>query len=363
MARKRGHKSPLGNTVGAQQAQQNAAKSNIESLTKQLSSELEKAGEDSTAFLAEHFGFESVSQSIEWTLASGAKALFNEVTLSYTQVKDDTFVTFNVNGRDQSLLTKESLEDLNSLEYQQFYPAVGRQVDGKIDILDGSRRRAWFLLQGGRIKEFRVLVTSNDISMTDAKALAKQLQTAKEHNLREIGMQCIALKKASQDMTQAEIAQQVGLSQAGVSKAIKAANVSAKLVQLFPIANDLSHSDYALLDKVMKACGEGELLDNFISKMAKKVVNIQAEYSAQEKKDAIVGAIKLELKIAEAKKQKSEVRVTTLAEFDAKGMFARKKVQGRNFSYEFGRLSKDVQLELDRVIRDVLNKAKDTEHS
>ena len=32
-------------------------------------------------------------------------------------------------------------EDLNSLEFQQFYPAVGREVDGRIDVLDGSRRR------------------------------------------------------------------------------------------------------------------------------------------------------------------------------------------------------------------------------
>ena len=356
MAKKRGNQSPLGNAVGAQQAQQNAAKSNLESLTKQLSSELEKAGENTTAFLASHFGLESVSQSIEWTLASGAKALFNEVTLSHDQVKEDTVVTFHVNGRDQSLLTKESLEDLNSFEFQQFYPAVGRQVDGKIDVLDGSRRRAWFLLQEGRIKEFRILVTNDDISMADAKALAKQLQSAKEHNLREIGMQCVALQKVNQEITQAEIAQQVGLSQAGVSKAIKAANVSEKLVQLFPVVNALSHPDYALLDKVMKACDESKSLNNFISRIAKKVVNIQAEYSTQDQKDAIVSAIKSELKLAEAKKEKAEVEVTTLAEFDAKGMFARKKVKGRNFSYEFGRLSKEVQAELDRAIKSVLDK-------
>ena len=46
-----------------------------------------------------------------------------------------------------------------------------------------------------------------------------------------------------------------------------------------------------------------------------------------------------------------------MAEFDAKGMFARKKVKGRNFSYEFGRLSKEVQAELDRVIGEVLDKS------
>ena len=48
--------------------------------------------------------------------------------------------------------------------------------------------------------------------------------------------------------------------------------------------------------------------------------------------------------------------VTSLAEFNSKGMFARKKVKGRNFSYEFGRLSKDVQAELDKAIQSVLGK-------
>ncbi|HGF5259017.1 TPA: chromosome partitioning protein ParB, partial [Vibrio parahaemolyticus] len=108
----------------------------------------------------------------------------------------------------------DSARLLNSLEFQQFYPAVSRQIDGKIDVLDGSRRRAWFLLQGGRVKTFRILVTQNEISVSDAKALAKQLQTAKEHNLREIGQQCIVIKSANEEITQAEIAKQVGLSQA-----------------------------------------------------------------------------------------------------------------------------------------------------
>ncbi|ANS88232.1 hypothetical protein VSVS12_04534 (plasmid) [Vibrio scophthalmi] len=41
-----------------------------------------------------------------WQLASGATATFNEVTLSHSQVKANTVVTFDVNGRDQSFLTK-----------------------------------------------------------------------------------------------------------------------------------------------------------------------------------------------------------------------------------------------------------------
>ncbi|EGR2303165.1 ParB/RepB/Spo0J family partition protein [Vibrio parahaemolyticus] len=353
MAKKRGG-SPLGNAPGSQEAQQSAAKANLTTLTQQLTVELDKAGTNAAEYLQEQFGLESVGQSMVWQLASGNTATFNEVRLSYEQVRNETLVTFDVNGRDQSLLTAESLADLNSLEFQQFYPAVGREIEGKIDVLDGSRRRAWFLLQEGRIKTFRILVTQDEISVSDAKALAKQLQTAKEHNLREIGQQCIAIKSANAEITQAEIAKQVGLSQAGVSKAMKAASIDEKLVKLFPVVNALSHPDYALLDKVMKTCDDKKQIASFAKKIEKNLVNIQAEYSLEEQKDAIVAAIKGELKIAEAKKESDKPEVTPLAQFDSKGMFARKRVKGRNFSYEFGRLSKEMQDKLDAAIAKVL---------
>ncbi|EMK3312229.1 ParB/RepB/Spo0J family partition protein [Vibrio vulnificus] len=353
MAKKRGG-SPLGNAPGSQQAQVSAAKANLTTLTQQLTAEMEKAGTNAAEFLQAQFGIESVGQSMNWQLASGNTATFNEVTLSYEQVRDNTYVTFEVNGRDQSLLTRDSLSDLASLEFQQFYPAVGRELNGKIDVLDGSRRRAWFLLQEGRVKTFRILVTQDEISVSDAKALAKQLQTAKEHNLREIGQQCIAIKSANAEITQAEIAKQVGLSQAGVSKAMKAASIDEKLVKLFPVVNALSHPDYALLDKVMKTCEDKKQIAGFVKKIEKSLVNIQAEYSLEEQKDAIVAAIKVELKVAETKKESGKAEVTPLAQFDSKGMFARKRVKGRNFSYEFGRLSKEMQDKLDAAIAKVL---------
>ncbi len=357
MVKKRGG-SPLGNAPGSQEAQQSAAKANLVTLTQQLTAELDKANTNTTEFLQAQFGIDSVGQSFVWQLVSGNTATFNEVILSYEQLRDETLVTFDVNGRDQSLLTAESLSDLNSLEFQQFYPAVGREVDGKIDVLDGSRRRAWLLQQKDHVKTFRILVTQDEISIRDAKGLAKELQTAKEHNLREIGQQCIAIKSANAEMTQAEIAKQVGLSQAGVSKAIKAASIDEMLVKLFPVANALSHPDYVLLDKVMKACEDQKTIANFVKEVEKKIVNIQAEYSLEDKKNAIVMVIKSELKIAEKNNNTDKAEVTPLAQFDSKGMFARKRIKGRNFSYEFGRLSREVQIELDEAIEVVLRKYK-----
>lgn len=58
----------------------------------------------------------------------------------------------------------------------------------------------------------------------------------------------------------------------------------------------------------------------------------------------------------EVRQEKDKAEVTPLAQFDSKGMFARKRVKGRNFSYEFGRLSKELQDELDKAIQAVLDK-------
>ncbi|MGL5336674.1 MAG: ParB/RepB/Spo0J family partition protein, partial [Enterovibrio sp.] len=314
MAKKRGG-SPLGNTLGSEQARISATKANIQTLTQQLRHELSESDESLEQYLQKTFGNTAVGNSLEWQLASGAKATFNELTLSYEQVRDNTIVTFAINGRDQASLTKESLSDLDSLAFQQFYPAVGREHNGKIDVLDGSRRRAWVLLQNGKIKTFRILVTKDELSHSDAKALARQLQTAKEHNQREIGLQCKSIMESG-EYTQDDVAQMMGISRPAVSKALKAASIDELLVGLFPVTNLLSHSDYALLDKVMKlASNDREWLVQFAQKIGEKVVNVQPEHFHEERKLAIIAAIKTELKLEENKQKTERASTISLQQF------------------------------------------------
>ena len=194
MAKKRGA-SPLGNTLGSEQAQALADQAQLSLLKEQVFSNAKKSELPLVDYLNAAFDLNIASAPMTWRLASGKRATFAEVQLNYEQVKNNTFVRFETNGRDQGLLSESALNDLNSMEAQQFYPAVGCELNGKIEVLDGSRRRAWFLLQEGKIRQFRMLLTQSSLSPSDAKALAKQLQTAKEHNLREVGLQCVAMKK------------------------------------------------------------------------------------------------------------------------------------------------------------------------
>lgn len=161
----------------------------------------------------------------------------------------------------------------------------------------------------------------------------------------------------SGELTQEDTAKIMNLSRQAVGRALKAASIDSKLIALFPVVNDLSHTDYSILAKVMKAfTDDKKALSSFIKKITSKAVNAQPEQSQEDVKDELIPCIKTELKIVEAKQESDKATVIPLAEFDSKGMFARKKVKGRNFSYEFRRLSKDVQAELDAAILAVLSK-------
>lgn len=60
----------------------------------------------------------------------------------------------------------------------------------------------------------------------------KDIQTAKEHNIREIGLRLLSLKESG--LNQKEIAEQEGLSQAKVTRAVQAATVPQELIDLPP---------------------------------------------------------------------------------------------------------------------------------
>lgn len=340
MAKKKQILGFTGDQESAEEARLSAAKKNLQSFPEKLKQDLEATGGELHSYLKETFGAAVGSKQVTWSLASGATASFFEVELTYEQVQQNTMVTFDVNGRDQSLLTKESLEDLNSLNFQQFYPAVGREVEGCIDVLDGSRRRAWFLLQEGKIASFRILVTQDDISTTDAKALAKQLQTAKEHNLYELGRRFIPMKEAG--MTQQEIAKSFSISQSRVSKAMKAATINQEIYALFYDINELSGADYAELAKIET---------QIIKSESKYQISLDIERGG-------VDSVMMQLrKLIKTNKSETSKSVTVpLVTFDDKNKYAKKiyNKTNRRTTYEFQRLTTEQQAKIDETISNLM---------
>lgn len=290
-----------------------------------------------------------------FTLKTGRKVKFTFVSVPAAEVQSTTFVNQDTNGRDQSALTKESLKEIiNTIRFQQFFACIGVRNGDQIEILDGSRRRAAAIHVHAGLD---IMVTSDQLSADEARQLAKDIQTAKEHNIREIGLRLLTLKESG--MSQKDIAQSEGLSPAKVTRALQAASVPQELISLFPVQSELSFTDYKTLSDI-----DNNLVDKNISYQS-LISNISEALDLIVSDDQIPederknGILKIIIKGSHSLLNppvKDKATIVPLWEFSEKDKYARKKVKGRNFSYEFSRLTKEVQQELDQAIRDVLER-------
>lgn len=287
-------------------------------------------------------------------LKSGKSVTFHLTQISANELAEQTFVRFLVNGRDQNALTPESLVDITrTIKLQQFFPAIGHRIDDRIEILDGSRRRAAALLCHVGLS---VLVTDSEISSDDARQLAIDIQTAKEHNLREIGLRLLQLREKG--MSQKEIALFENMSAAKVTRAIQVASVPEDIVALFPIQSELSYSDYKVLltiEQLIQAqnLARNEIIEYVNKKLGELIEN--RKVASDELKKAILTILKNITEQLASKNKREANRVIPIRNFDDKNTYARKRVKDRGFSYEFNRVPKQLQDALDKAIHSVMD--------
>ncbi|KDE33138.1 chromosome partitioning protein ParB [Kosakonia radicincitans UMEnt01/12] len=290
-----------------------------------------------------------------FTLSTGRKAVFTLQTIPANEVENNTYVLQETNGRDQSGLTPESLKDITAtLRLQQFFPCIGIQREEGIEIIDGSRRRASAILCHTPLN---VMVTKSLITADEARKLAKDIQTAKEHNIREVGLRLLALKNTG--MSQKEIARLEGLSEAKVTRAIQAALVSPVLVSVFPVQSELGFADYKTLSTLEELLNDKDIsLDSLLETTAPEINLILADdlLAEDEIKNRIIKILARETAAMASVNSKDKAVVTNLWSFPDKDRFARKRNKGRMFIYEFNRLSKELQDEIDEAVAKVLQK-------
>ncbi len=288
-----------------------------------------------------------------FVLSTGKRAVFRLERIEAKELAEKTFVVLETNGRDQAGLTPDSLCDIiRTIKLQQFFPAIGVKRDGRIEILDGSRRRAAALYCKTGLD---ILVSETAIITEEARKLAQDLQTAREHNLREVGFRLLSLKNGG--LSQKEIAKNQGLSQAKVTRALQAASVPAELISLFPNHSELTYPDYkALLMVSDKLTKTGQSIDRLIETISIDVDSVCAleGLAEDEVKNHILRLVRNGSQTLIETPTKEKVVSENLWAFADKDRFARKKKRGRMFSYEFNRQSKELQEELDRVIAETL---------
>ena len=291
-------------------------------------------------------------KDVIFTLKSGKSVTFKAVHIDADKLSEATFVEMATNGRDQAGLTPESLLDIRrTIKVQQFFPAIGFvDTNGKINTLDGSRRRMSAIIEEVGLD---YLVANEEISADDAKQLARDIQTAKEHNLRELGLELMSLKDSG--LNQKEIAQERGLSAAKVTRALQAASVPSLMLSLFPDYSLLSHPEYKQLLSIYEALqSKGASLDDLVAHVMVDKDSLNHELTNDEAKEELLKLYTKHGKLMLDKPKTEKAKVTKLVKLDDPLAYARKKEKGRQINYEFYRISKELQAELDQAIQDVL---------
>lgn len=287
-----------------------------------------------------------------FTLKSGKQAKFVKTVVLSGEIESKTFVDTSVNGRDQAMLSRESVSDISrTIKLQQFFPAIGREVNGRIEILDGTRRRAACLYNNVK---FEILVTKDDIDLTDARQLAKDIQTAREHSLRELGKRLAVTYGSS--MTKEEIALAENISSAKVTRAFQAASVPDEMISVFPVINDISLSDYQFLLKLSEEANYKKMpVKELMEKVRQKLMTLPDYPSIDKSK--ILAILRAESKELTSRPTKT-IETEKLRDFADRNQFARKKTDSKKrlVVYEFSRISNEVQSEIDEAIRRILEK-------
>ncbi|OLQ93131.1 chromosome partitioning protein ParB [Vibrio panuliri] len=184
---------------------------------------------------------------IELSVAGEEMVEFTLTRVEADQVESKT-VVFADNAREQSFLNEHALSDVlvTLRERGQQYPAVGRmREDGKIEVLDGSRRRMSCILAG---KPFLVYV-AKDINSEHAKFLSDVANAHKPLSLYEKGKEMQAKLASGEAEDQKALAKMFQCSEALVSGALKAADLPLELLQAYPNVADLGRPTIVKLHK------------------------------------------------------------------------------------------------------------------
>ena len=140
---------------------------------------------------------------------------------------------------------------------------------------------------------------------------------------------------------------------------LQAASVPQEYVSLFPVQSELSFADFKSLLSVHELITEKGIdhLD-LVLNIHDEVENLIQDNILPEDdlKNQIMQVIRAEAADLVKMPKKEKAVVSHLWSFADKDRFARKKNKGRMFSYEFNRLSKELQDELDSAIEHILNK-------
>ncbi len=291
-------------------------------------------------------------ESKEFTLDSGETASFELKRIKFDDLVNNSFVDEKVNGREQDGINDTNLSDIvDTINEGQFYSVyVLKDVDGRYEFLDGSRRRKSAIYKKVGLEAF---VTNDKMSLSDKIMFAHNLQTAKEHNYREKG---IKLKNymLTTNVEQKEASLKFGYSEATASRLLKAASVSIDLLNVFPDRNSLTLEYYNKLAKVEGFFASQKLdVAHYLSTLCKDIESIHSHaLPLKETTELLVNLIVTS--IIETPKTKVKPVIKKLVNFSDKNKYAKCITKGDKVSFELKGLPSELIDEVQAFIKNKL---------
>ncbi|KJG09446.1 chromosome partitioning protein ParB [Photobacterium kishitanii] len=185
---------------------------------------------------------------IELAVAGEDTVAFELVKVKADDVSTQTIV-FAENAREQAFLNEHALADIlvTLKDRGQQYPAVGRWLDdGRIEVLDGSRRRMSCIIAH---KDFLIYVAKG-INTEHAKFLSDVANAHKPLSLFERGKEMQSLLDSGKVADQKELAKYLQCSEALVSGALKAASLPMELLMAYPSVGELGRPTIVKLHRI-----------------------------------------------------------------------------------------------------------------
>ncbi|ELL1853066.1 virulence regulon transcriptional activator VirB, partial [Escherichia coli] len=201
--------------------------------------------------------------------------------------------------------------------------------------------------------DLEVLYSKEYISTLDARKLANDIQTAKEHSIRELGIGLNFLKVSG--MSYKDIAKKENLSRAKVTRAFQAASVPQEIISLFPIASELNFNDYKILFNYYKGLEKAnESLSSTLPILKEEIKDLDTNLPPDIYKKEILNIIKK----SKNRKQNPSLKVDSLFISKDKRTYIKRKENktNRTLIFTLSKINKTVQREIDEAIRDIISR-------
>ncbi|UTM59476.1 ParB/RepB/Spo0J family partition protein [Photobacterium sp. CCB-ST2H9] len=215
---------------------------------------------------------------IELAVAGETTVAFELVKVIADEIGTKTQV-FAQNAREQAFLNEHALADiLTTLKDRgQQYPAVGRWMDdGRIEVLDGSRRRMACLLA----KQDFLIYVAKGINSHHAKFLSDVANAHKPLSLYERGKEMQALLAGGKVADQKALARYCQCSEALVSGALKAASLPMELLMAYPSVGELGRPTIVKLHKLYSSMDD-EQQKSFVAALSQQEQPVWQSVDAQ----------------------------------------------------------------------------------